>query len=174
MFIRFHFFRIFVILTTLGTSWDLILVTLGGLGRPFLWFSGVLDMHWNFTDFQDLPKLRGRTWWVVNCLSRGYSRTVLTPAWLTCRPANSRFINSWLINCWLIMEKLIKIDQLLIEYWKNVRIRDQWLVFYPSQPGGPWQAGAGGFPNIFGKKLLWKNECKVRHKWGCSRISLES
>ena len=46
-FIRFHFFNIFVILMTSGTSWDLILDTFGGHGTPFLWFSGVLDMHWN-------------------------------------------------------------------------------------------------------------------------------
>ena len=112
---------------TSGTSWDLILMTFGGPGRSFLWFSGVLDMHWNFIDFQDHPKLRGPTWLRVNCSSRGYSRTVLNTSLLTCRPANSRLFNSWLINCWLIMETLIKIDQLLIEYWKNVRIRDQWL-----------------------------------------------
>ena len=154
VFIRFHFFNIFVILMTSGTSWDLILDTFGGLETPFWWFLGVLDMHWNFIDFQDLPKLREPGCWVVNWCTRGYSRTVLNTSLLTCRPASSRLINSWLINCWLIMETLIKIDQLLIyqwklmkidklmmEYWKSVRVRGQWLFHYPPQPGGPWQAG---------------------------------
>ena len=104
VFIGFHVFVVLVILMISGTCLDLIFETFGGLGTPFKWFSGVLDMHWNLIDFQDHPELRAWTWWVVNCWSRWYSRTVLNTSLLTCRPANSRLINSWLINCWLIME----------------------------------------------------------------------
>ena len=33
-----------------------------------------------FIDFQDLPKLRTWTWWVVNCLSRASSNRSISPA----------------------------------------------------------------------------------------------
>ena len=55
VFIKFHFFKMFVILMTSGTSWDLILDTFGSLGRPFWWFVGVLETHWNFIDFHASP-----------------------------------------------------------------------------------------------------------------------
>ena len=87
VFIRFHFFDFFMNLMISGPCLDLILDTFEGLGRPFKWFFGVLDMHWNFADFQDHPELRQWTWWVVNCLSRGYSIPVTTP---DCWPANQQ------------------------------------------------------------------------------------
>ena len=65
VFVGFHFLKIFVVLMTSGTSWDLILDTLGGLERPLTWFVGVLHMHWNLIDFQGHPKLRLRTWRVT-------------------------------------------------------------------------------------------------------------
>ena len=73
VFIGFHVFVVLVILMISGTCLDLIFETFGGLGRPFKWFFGVLDMHWNFVDFQDHPELRTWTWWKVNCLSKAYS-----------------------------------------------------------------------------------------------------
>ena len=95
VFMRFHFFDFFVILMTSGTSRELILDTFGGLETPFWWFLGVLDMHWNFTDFQDLPKLRASTWLRVNCSSRGYSIPSTITRLLTCRTSNSRYLTCW-------------------------------------------------------------------------------
>ena len=56
VFIRFHIFMFFVKLMILGFHFDLILDTLGGLGRPLWWFSGVLEIPWNFNEFQGLPR----------------------------------------------------------------------------------------------------------------------
>ena len=81
VFIRYQFCDVFVNLMILGTNLHLILDTSGGLGRPVWWFLGVLEIPWNFTDFQDHPKLREHGWLMVNCWSRGYSKPVLTPAW---------------------------------------------------------------------------------------------
>ena len=102
VFIRCHFFDIFVNLMILGTNLDLILDTSGGLGRPVWWFLGVLEIPWNFIDFQDHPKLREDARLKVKWSSRGYSRTVTNPRLLTCRPANSRLITSWLVNFWFV------------------------------------------------------------------------
>ena len=122
---RFHFFDFFVILMTSGTSWDLILDTFGGLETPFWWFLGVLDMHWNFIDFLDLPKLRHQTWWKVNCWSGGYS---IPP---DCWPAGHQIADT------------SPADGIL-------KGTEDWVLkSLPSQPGGPWQAGAGGYIYIY-------------------------
>ena len=128
---------------TSGTSWDLILMTFGGPGRSFLWFSGVLDMHWNFTDFQDHPKLRERGWWKVNCLSRASSNRSISPA---CWPLDCQTP-----VCWPVDHQIVIADGMLEEYLKydismNERITlTSDLKRPPSQPDGPWQAGAGGY-----------------------------
>ena len=143
VFIRFHFFNIFVILMTSGTSWDLILDTFGGLGRPFWWFVGVLEIHWNFIDFQDLPELRQRGWWVVNCHSRASSNRSISPA---CWPPDCQTP-----VCWPVDHQIVIADGMLEEYLKydismNERITlTSDLKRPPSQPDGPWQAGAGGY-----------------------------
>ena len=143
VFIRFHFFNIFVILMTSGTSWDLILVTLGGLGTPFLWFSGVLDMHWNFIDFQDLPKLRELGCLRVNCLSRASSNRSISPA---CWPLDCQTP-----VCWPVDHQIVIADGMLEEYLKyDISMKERItltsdLTPLASQPDGPWQAGAGGF-----------------------------
>ena len=95
VFMRFHFFDFFVVLMTSGTSWDLILDTFRGLATPFWWFLGVLDMHWNFIDFLDHPKLRQWTWWRVNCQSRGYSIPSTITRLLTCRTSDTRYLTCW-------------------------------------------------------------------------------
>ena len=51
VFIRYHFFDIFVNFTILGTNLDLILDTSGGLGRPVWWFLGVLEIVVNPNGF---------------------------------------------------------------------------------------------------------------------------
>ena len=118
VFTRCHFFDIFVNLMILGTNLDLILDTSGGLVRPVWWYLGVLEIDWNFIDFQVQPQLRLRNWWTANWCTRGYSRTVTNPRLLTCRPANSRLITSWLVNCWFVNENL-------------QRLMNWWLVYYP-------------------------------------------
>ena len=121
VFITFHFLHIFVILMTSGSSWNLILVTFEGLGRPFWWFFRVLETHWNFIDFQDHPELRPRTWLRVNCHSRGYS--ILPDCW----PAGHQIADTSLA------------DGIL-------KGTEDWVLkSFSSQPGGPWQAGAGGY-----------------------------
>ena len=136
-------FNISVIFMTSGTSWDLFLVTLGGLGTPFLWFSGVLDMHWNFIDFQDHPKLSELGCWRVNCWSRASSNRSISPA---CWPPDCQ------TPVWRPVDHQIVIaDGMLEEYLKydismNERITlTSDLTPLSSQPSGPWQAGAGGF-----------------------------
>ena len=142
VFMRFHFFDFFVILMTSGTSWDLILDTFGGLGRPFWWFVGVLDMHWNFIDFQDHPKLSELGCWRVNCWSRASSNRSISPA---CWPLDCQTP-----VCWLVDHQIVIADGMLEEYLKydiamNERITLTSDLKRPSsQPDGPWQAGAGG------------------------------
>ena len=142
-FIRFHFFSIFVILMSAGTSWDLILDTFGGLGKPFLWFSGVLDMHWNFIDFQDHPDLRTRGCWVVNCLFRASSNRSISPA---CWPLDCRTS-----VCWPVDHQTVIADGMLEEYLKYDISMNEGITLtfnlkpFASQPDGPWQAGAGGY-----------------------------
>ena len=118
---RFHFFDFFAILMTSGTSWDLILDTFGGLETPFWWFLAVLEIEWNFIDFLDHPKLREWTWLRVNCRSRGYS---IPP---DCWPAGHQIADT------------SPADGIL-------KGTEDWVLkSLPSQPGGPWQAGAGGY-----------------------------
>ena len=121
VFIRFHFFNIFVILMTSGASWDLILVTLDGLGAPFLWFSGVLDMYWNFIDFQDHPKLRGSTWLMVNWCTRASSNKSILPA---CWPLDYQTPVCWPADYQIViadgmLEEYLKYDTWYINEWKN-------------------------------------------------------
>ena len=128
VFFRFYFFNMFMILMTSGTSWDLILDTFGGLETPFWWFLGVLDMHWNFMDFQDHPKLREPRCWRVNCVSRG--------------PYNQQ------VQDWLTSDLMKSLDWWPVWYRFDQKTFDLWLQPCASQPDGPWQAGAGGFPQI--------------------------
>ena len=111
VFIRFHFFNIFMILMTSGTSWDLILDTFGGLETPFWWFLGVLDMHWNFIDFQGHPKLRTWTWWVVNCWSRASSNRSISPA---CWPLDYQTP-----VCWPVDHQIVIADGMLEGFLKH-------------------------------------------------------
>ena len=110
VFIRFHFSDCFLIFVISGTCLDLILVTFGRPERQVWSLLGVLEILWNFIDFQDHPKLRAQTFWKVNCWSRGYSRLPLTPdCWpanlqipLTadCRPANhsNQPVGNWILK----------------------------------------------------------------------------
>ena len=146
VFIRFHFFNIFVILMSSGTSWDLILVTLGGLGAPFLWFSGVLDMYWNFSDFQDHPKLREDARLRVNWCTRASSNRSISPAcWpLDCQTPAWRPVDHQIVIADGLLEEYLKYD---ISMKERITLTSD-LKRPPSQPDGPWQAGAGGYEFI--------------------------
>ena len=146
VFTWFHFFNIFVILMTSDTSWDLILDTFGGLGTPFLWFSGVLDMHWNFIDFQRHPKLTEDGWWRVNCSSRASSnRSILPACWPPdCQTPVWRPVDYQIEIADGMSEECLKYDTSMNE---RIKLTSD-LTRLSSQPGGPWQAGAGGYEMI--------------------------
>ena len=125
VFIGFHVFVVLVILMISGPCLDLILDTFEGLGRPFKWLFGVLDMHWNFVDFQDHPELRQRTWWVVNCLSRASSNKSYITSLLTSRLSNTSLLTCWPSNsnCWWNVGRILEI-------WHSMNERnhiDLWL-----------------------------------------------
>ena len=111
VFIRFRFFDFFMNLMISGPCLDLILDTFEGLGRPFKWFFGVLDMHWNFVDFQDHPELRQWTWWRVNCVSRASSNKSYITSLLTSRLSNTSLLTCWPSNsnCWWNVGRILEI-----------------------------------------------------------------
>ena len=74
VFIRFHFFHFFMNLMISGPCLDLILDTFRQSWETNLVILGVLEIHWNFIDFQDHPKLRAPTWWKVKWCTKGYSK----------------------------------------------------------------------------------------------------
>ena len=147
VFIRFHFFNIFVILMTSGTSWDLILDTLGGLVETILvicWCIGyALKFHWFSGSHHRHPKLREDGWWKVNWCTRASSNRSISPA---CWPLDCQTP-----VCWPVDHQIVIADGMLEEYLKyyismNERITlTSDLTPLPSQPDGPWQAGAGGY-----------------------------
>ena len=141
--IGFHVFVVLVILMISGTCLDLIFETFGGLGTPFKWFSGVLDMHWNLIDFQDHPELRAWTWWVVNCQSRAYCYKSYIISLLTSRPSNTSLLTCWPSNsnCRWNVGRILGIWH---QWMKEITLTSD-LKPLPSQPDGPCQAGAGGF-----------------------------
>ena len=81
VFIRFHFFDFFVNLRISGTNLEFILGTFEGLGRLLWWFLCVLDMHWNFVDFQRRPKLRHPSQERVKRFIRGGYSNQQTACW---------------------------------------------------------------------------------------------
>ena len=101
---RFQIFDFFINLMILGTSLDPVLGTLGGLGRPVWWFLGVLEIPWNFNEFQVQAERQsqGDGKMMLQGSSTQLSRRPPITRWLNCRPGNSRLINSWLINCWFV------------------------------------------------------------------------
>ena len=139
VFIRFHFFDFFVNLRISGTNLEFILGTFEGLGRLLWWFLCVLDMHWNFVDFQRRPKLRHPSQEVVKGWSVGAIATNKQPAG-SCKIWNLQ-AESWqaLRNCKMTCGCKI----CCLESYNGCRT----CCFepYPPQPGGPWQAGAGGY-----------------------------
>ena len=143
VFIRYHFFDFFVNLMILGTNLDLILDTSGGLGRPVWWFLGVLEIPWNFIDFQDHPKLRLRTWWVVKWSSRASSNRSISPAcWPPdCQTPAWRPVDHQIVIADGMLEEYLKYD---ISMKERITLTSD-LTPLSSQPDGPWQAGAGGY-----------------------------
>ena len=135
VFIRFHFFDFFMNLMISGPCLELIFDTFEGLGRPFKWFSGVLDMHWNFVDFQDHPELRQRTWWRVNCYSRASSNKSYITSLLTCRPSNTSLLTCWPSNsnCWWNVGRILEIWH---QWMKEITLTSD-LKPLASQPDGP-------------------------------------
>ena len=111
VFIGFHVFVVLVILMISGTCLDLIFETFGGLGRPFLWFLGVVEIHWNFIDFQDHPELRTWTWLMVNCVSRASSNKSYITSLLTSRLSNTSLLTCWPSNsnCWWNVGRILEI-----------------------------------------------------------------
>ena len=138
VFIRFHFFDFFMNLMISGTCLDLILDTFGGLGRPIWWFLGywrLLEILMNFRVSPEPPQAEGTRMLEGKLLIRGVQYTSNNTRLLTCRTSNTR-----LLTCWWNIER-------------NWRLSD--CKSLASQPGGPWQAGAGGSMFWFWKSRKW-------------------
>ena len=135
VFIGFHVFVVLVILMISGTCLDFIFETFGGLGTPFKWFSGVLDMHWNLIDFQDHPELRTWTWWKVNCWSRAYCYRSYITSLLTSRLSNTSLLTCWPSNsnCWWNVGRILEIWH---QWMKEITLSSD-LKPLASQPDGP-------------------------------------
>ena len=134
-------------------SWEtnLMICWCIGYSLKFQWISGSHQNH---------PKLREDARLRVNCLSRASSNRSISPA---CWPLDCQTP-----VCWPVDHQIVIADGMLEEYLKydismNERITlTSDLTPLSSQPGGPWQAGAGGYTSV--------NPCISMHRAKRSRV----
>ena len=133
IFMRFRIFSVFMIWMVSGTTLDTILLSFGGLREPFWWFWEVLEIAWNSMNSSvssETPRLQSTQSGGGKMLIPrahyyrqlgGYSIQNTTYSMKQCH-TGSKDVN---VTC---------------------KCQCKWCMKqYSPQPGGPWQAGAGGF-----------------------------